>query len=282
MTLRVNLKRTTLPALPVLLLGARGFSAPGGPLVPRLGLTLLIARARVQELPGFLDGLVSVQDAGAQLATAAARSSGRGERVLDACAAPGGKTGALLEAADGPVEIVGNRRGRNPSPACPPIISSACASRAQCDLLAGLDAARSRGGIQRQFDHCSWSMPLFSHRGDPSASGYQGPASGTPISTASSLSSAGYSRSCGWAMLRPGGRLLYCHLLAAAGRKRTTGRQRLLAELPAYRPLESAAGVALPPHTQRRESRRAAAADRCDTQTDGFYYACLENTTAGP
>src|SRR5262249_20859535 len=50
----------------------------------------------VTTLPGFRDGLVSVQDAGAQLA-AALLSVTPTARVLDACAAPGGKTGDILE-----------------------------------------------------------------------------------------------------------------------------------------------------------------------------------------
>jgi 16S rRNA (cytosine967-C5)-methyltransferase len=53
----------------------------------------------VGELPGFFDGLVSVQDLGAQLA-APCLGAADGERVLDACAAPGGKTGHLLELHD--------------------------------------------------------------------------------------------------------------------------------------------------------------------------------------
>jgi 16S rRNA (cytosine967-C5)-methyltransferase len=50
----------------------------------------------VDELPGFAGGRVSVQDAGAQLA-AVLLDAQPGERVLDACAAPGGKTGHILE-----------------------------------------------------------------------------------------------------------------------------------------------------------------------------------------
>lgn len=50
----------------------------------------------VDRLPGFSDGLVSVQDAAAQLA-ATLLAPGKSERILDACAAPGGKTGHLLE-----------------------------------------------------------------------------------------------------------------------------------------------------------------------------------------
>lgn len=53
----------------------------------------------VQALPGFSDGLVSVQDFGAQQA-AYLLAPQDGERILDACAAPGGKSGHILELAN--------------------------------------------------------------------------------------------------------------------------------------------------------------------------------------
>jgi 16S rRNA (cytosine967-C5)-methyltransferase len=53
----------------------------------------------VSLLPGFAEGQVSVQDAGAQLA-AELLDVANGMRVLDACAAPGGKAAHLLELAD--------------------------------------------------------------------------------------------------------------------------------------------------------------------------------------
>jgi len=56
----------------------------------------LAAPLDVGALPGFADGEVSVQDAAAQLA-AGLLEPAAGMRVLDACAAPGGKTGHLLE-----------------------------------------------------------------------------------------------------------------------------------------------------------------------------------------
>ena len=60
---------------------------------------LIIERPRpVDELPGFAEGLFSVQDAGAQLA-APLLEARDGMRVLDACAAPGGKTTHLAELA---------------------------------------------------------------------------------------------------------------------------------------------------------------------------------------
>jgi 16S rRNA (cytosine967-C5)-methyltransferase len=53
----------------------------------------------VEQLPGFAEGLCSVQDPGAQLA-AWLLAPRPGERVLDACAAPGGKAAQLAEHAD--------------------------------------------------------------------------------------------------------------------------------------------------------------------------------------
>jgi 16S rRNA (cytosine967-C5)-methyltransferase len=54
---------------------------------------------RLTELPGFAEGWFSVQDLGAQLA-APLLDVADGMRVLDACAAPGGKTTHLLELAE--------------------------------------------------------------------------------------------------------------------------------------------------------------------------------------
>lgn len=55
-------------------------------------------------LPGYAEGLVSIQDLHAQLA-APLLGVQPGERVLDACAAPGGKTAHLLELADGRLDL---------------------------------------------------------------------------------------------------------------------------------------------------------------------------------
>ncbi|MDR3393891.1 MAG: 16S rRNA (cytosine(967)-C(5))-methyltransferase RsmB [Parasulfuritortus sp.] len=91
MTLRVNLRRTTTPAYLDLLKQA-------GLACRQSGETALILEhpVRVSELPGFAEGLVSVQDLGAQYA-AELLDCTDGMRVLDACAAPGGKTAHLLE-----------------------------------------------------------------------------------------------------------------------------------------------------------------------------------------
>ncbi len=59
----------------------------------------------VNDIPGFADGRVSVQDESAQL-VAAALALSDGQRVLDGCAAPGGKTGLILESVSGAVDLV--------------------------------------------------------------------------------------------------------------------------------------------------------------------------------
>ena len=64
---------------------------------PSLDGAVKVEPARnVQELPGFESGRFSVQDPAAQLAADLLQCES-GQRVLDACAAPGGKTGHLLE-----------------------------------------------------------------------------------------------------------------------------------------------------------------------------------------
>ena len=93
MTLRVNRRRIASKAYLAMLEAAALPASPTGP----DGL-MLERPVPVTRLPGFQDGLVSVQDAGAQLA-AHLLDATDGMRVLDACAAPGGKTAHILELA---------------------------------------------------------------------------------------------------------------------------------------------------------------------------------------
>jgi 16S rRNA (cytosine967-C5)-methyltransferase len=94
LTLRVNRRRTTREAA-LAAFEAAGMQARA---VGEAGIMLTVPRA-VTQLPGFADGWWSVQDAGAQLAAPLLQVVD-GMRVLDACAAPGGKTAHLLELAD--------------------------------------------------------------------------------------------------------------------------------------------------------------------------------------
>ena len=96
MTLRVNPKHSSVQAY-LQALDANGISAKA---VGAYGVQLVKA-VPVQMLPGFLEGHVSVQDAAAQLAAPlllqGLQTASQALRLLDACAAPGGKTGHLLE-----------------------------------------------------------------------------------------------------------------------------------------------------------------------------------------
>ena len=94
LTLRVNLRKITVPAYLQLLQDAGIGASQIGPVAVRLDKAIGVAA-----IPGFDQGLCSVQDAGAQLA-APLLDLQKGMRVLDACAAPGGKTCHILELAD--------------------------------------------------------------------------------------------------------------------------------------------------------------------------------------
>jgi 16S rRNA (cytosine967-C5)-methyltransferase len=94
MTLRVNTRRTTTADFLAELERADIVGRALGPAAIRLDKPVPVDR-----LPGFAEGRVSVQDYGAQRA-APLLDARPGMRVLDACAAPGGKTAHLLELAD--------------------------------------------------------------------------------------------------------------------------------------------------------------------------------------
>ena len=70
--------------------------------IPLPSALILEEAVPVSDLPEFYSGAVSVQDAGAQLA-AILLNPQAGDLILDACAAPGGKTAHLLELADADV-----------------------------------------------------------------------------------------------------------------------------------------------------------------------------------
>ena len=123
MTLRVNARRDSAQAYTARLAAAgraatvvtsepgagneRGAALDRQPSTPRHAV-LLAQASPVWQLPGFTAGDVSVQDYSAQRAATlllgpagpAGPGLAAGARVLDACAAPGGKTAQLLELAD--------------------------------------------------------------------------------------------------------------------------------------------------------------------------------------
>lgn len=96
LVLRVNRRRLAREAY-LAHLAAAGLAAQGQ--ARTAAGVVLDAPVAVESLPGWREGWVSVQDGAAQLAAPLVNPQ-PGERVLDACAAPGGKTAHLLELAD--------------------------------------------------------------------------------------------------------------------------------------------------------------------------------------
>ena len=101
MWLRVNRRRWTVPECAAAL-EAGGFQVHRHALAPEA--LRIEPAADVRTLPGFADGRLSVQDAAAQLAVELLAPR-PGERILDACAAPGGKTCHVLERVEGACEL---------------------------------------------------------------------------------------------------------------------------------------------------------------------------------
>ncbi len=97
MTLRINARNGTAEGYLARLQAAGMAAQIVGPQA-----VMLAAPCPVTQLPGFADGDVSVQDLAAQMAAPLLIGAGLkpGAKVLDACAAPGGKTAHLLELAD--------------------------------------------------------------------------------------------------------------------------------------------------------------------------------------
>ena len=102
MTLRVNAQHQSAADYQITL-AAQDIAATLGALGPQ---AIQLEQAMdVRELPGFLQGQVSVQDEAAQLAALLLQAQA-GDRVLDACAAPGGKACHILEEQPALAELV--------------------------------------------------------------------------------------------------------------------------------------------------------------------------------
>lgn len=268
MTLRIDLSRVTREAY-MSRLAEAGIDSHAIQWTDS-GVTLTYPMG-VSELPGFSEGLVSVQDAGAALA-AALLDVRPGMRVLDACAAPGGKTGALLELAGEEAEVTAldidasrvaligenlrrlNRRAHL-------VVGDAADAQALAPGAAFerilVDAPCSSTGVIRRHP----DIKLLRRPGDIRAFATQ---------QLALLRNA-------VRLLSPAGRLLYatCSILPEENEAVVT---RLLAAEPGM--AAAAAGIRLPP------GARACAfgwqlLPGAEAGTDGFYYACLEKTTAG-
>jgi 16S rRNA (cytosine967-C5)-methyltransferase len=227
----------------------------------------------VAELPGFEEGWVSVQDAGAQLAPLLLQPL-PGMRVLDACAAPGSKTSHLLEAAPGPldltaVDIDAGRLGR------------VADNLRRLGLAARLVEADVRDSAAL-WDGRPYDRILV-----------DAPCSGTGVIRRHpdikllrrAEDVAGFARvqleilQAAFALLAPGGRLVYatCSVLPAENEAVVL---ELLRSQPQARPAPMPHGQALAPGGLAREIGTQLLCGGA-AGSDGFYYACIEKTTRG-
>jgi 16S rRNA (cytosine967-C5)-methyltransferase len=214
----------------------------------------------VERLPGFAQGEVSVQDAGAQRA-ARCLDLAAGQRVLDACAAPGGKAGHILEKAEVALTAL-----EADAPRCARLErnlarlgASARVANADCTRVAewwdGMpfdrvlaDVPCSASGIARRHPDIKWLR-----RSDDLAT--------FAARQAAILDAL-------WQVLRPDGKLLYatCSVFpqendavieAFLERRRHSGGRAVRLPLP-----DGAAAQGLP-----------------DAERDGFYYALIQKQT---
>jgi 16S rRNA (cytosine967-C5)-methyltransferase len=213
MSLRVNRLRTDRLAYAGLLAESGIASRP----IPDTEAGLMLDRpVSAQTLPGFDSGLVSVQDGGAQLA-AQILDARPGDRVLDACAAPGGKTAHLLERAGGDLDLV----AIDSEPARLNTVRETLARLGLSARIERADAADPRGEwAMPEFDRILLDVPCSATgviRRHPDIKWLRRAAD---IAGLSELQ--GRILDAVWPLLAPGGRLLYvtCSLLAAENQDR--------------------------------------------------------------
>ncbi|MDO8704897.1 MAG: 16S rRNA (cytosine(967)-C(5))-methyltransferase RsmB [Sulfuricaulis sp.] len=258
MVLRVNRRRQTR-AHYLARLAQAGIAAKPLPLTETA--VMLETPVPVSELPGFGQGEVSVQDAAAQFA-AVLLDAHAGERVLDACAAPGGKTGHLLEHTPGLVELVALDR----EPARVALIEQ---NLARLSLMAQTitgDAAHPAGWWDgRPFDRLLVDVPCSATgviRRHPDIKLRRRPEDLPKLIATQAQILDGL-----WPLLKPGGKLLYvtCSMLPTENEKQVESFLARHAD---------AKEVALPMNAGRARSRGWQVLPG-EADMDGFYYACI-------
>lgn len=277
LVLRINpLRGTRVEALARL--RAAGVAAVA---VGTSGVRLDVPRA-VEDIPGFAEGLFAVQDAGAQLA-APLLDVADGMRVLDACAAPGGKTAHL--AALAAIDLVavesdaqrarriednlarlGSHPGARVRVCIDDVAAAAAAGRLphRCFDRILLDAPCTASGIVRRHPDVPWLR--------------------RPEDIAQLATQQRRLLDALWPLLAPAGRLLYavCSVFADEGAMQVAD---FVARWPdaRLRPLSSGDGHTvpmlqlLPADVELSGGAVAPPSDALPAVHDGFFYALIEN-----
>ena len=268
MTLRVNTQRISREAL------QKDWANHGVESQPVGEQGLVLAQAlSVRDIPGFAEGLCSVQDAAAQCAAQlllkGLAPATQPLRVLDACAAPGGKTAHLLELLGDKSEVIAldidaqrcerieqnlQRIGRTAKV----IAADSALTKTWWDGQAFdavlLDAPCTASGIVRRHPDVRWLRRE------------------SDIDKLAAIQRNLLKQL--WPLVKPGGRLLYCtcSVFRAEGENQAktfvehNTNARLLPSLVHLRPQNSATSAAL--------------VDNLAGDHDGFYYALLEKLPA--
>jgi 16S rRNA (cytosine967-C5)-methyltransferase len=262
MTLRVNARRSSAAVYAARLVDHGMACTVVGPQAVALAQPCPVA-----QLPGFAHGDVSVQDVAAQLAAPLLIGAGlaRNARVLDACAAPGGKTAHLLELADLDVLAIDRDPARLPR-VVETLARLGLAARTQAADAADpaawwdgtpfdailLDAPCSASGIVRRHPDVRW----LRRSTDIAA------LAATQDRLLDAL----------WPLLKPGGRLLYCTCSVF----RAEGQVRIDAFLQRHRDASVAASPPSPGHLLPLPDNGAERSAPGGGETpDGFFLALI-------
>ena len=247
-------------------LAAAGIAAESSAFAPEA--LKLSEPVNVGELPGFAEGAVSVQDAAAQLAPYWL-AAGSGMRVLDACAAPGGKACHILELEPGIAELVA--LDINPV-RCARIADNLSRLRLAAQIVTG-DAANAAWWDGRPFDRILLDVPCSGTgviRRHPDIKLLRRP-DDIPRFAATQL---GLLRSV-YALLAPRGRLLYASCSVLRAENAAVVGEFLAAE-PAALDVTESARLLLPGVAPVQGPGPGCALPSGAADADGFYYACLE------
>jgi 16S rRNA (cytosine967-C5)-methyltransferase len=266
LTLRVNARRTTVDDYLQTLREAGIEGGAIGQYAVRLASPMPVER-----IPGFAHGVVSVQDAGAQLA-AEWLGVRDGMRVLDACAAPGGKTGHLLELADVTLvalESDAARAGR--------IVENLDRLRLSAEVRIGDAGAPDAWHDGRPFDRILADVPCSASgivRRHPDIRWLRRPGDIAALAAEQARIADAL-----WPLVAPGGELLYvtCSIFPEEGEAQAARFERVhqdAVRLDAPGQLAPvSAGAALPSGALVSAGMRAAGRTGSDIDHDGFFYA---------